>query len=141
MRTRRSVLIVDDEESVRTGLASILESDEVDVKAVASLEEAAGLLRRDPFDLVVTDLRMSGPFGFEGLEVIWRVKERSPGTRIVLFTAFGTREVKEAARRLGAFDCWSKSTPILEIVSRIRALGIPVGQPVRGNDDRGGIGR
>ena len=123
---RRSVLIVDDEESVRQGLTSILESEQVEVKTAAGLREAERFLRAGCFDLIVTDLRMSGPFCFEGLEVIWRARERSPATQVVLFTAYGTREVAEAARRLGAADCWSKSMPISEIVERCRALGIPV---------------
>lgn len=134
-RTRFSVLVVDDEESVRTGLASVLESDRVEVKNAASLQEAEGFLRRGHFDLVVTDLRMGGPQSFEGLEVIWRVRERSPETRIVLFTAFGTPEIERAAKRLGASECWTKSTSIPEILERIRGLGIPVcdgPRPVQG---------
>ncbi len=128
-----SVLVVDDEESVRTGLVSVLESDRVEVTGAASLQEAEGFLRRGQFDLVVTDLRMGGSLSFEGLEVIWRVRERSPETRIVLFTAFGTPEIEEAAKRLGATDCWSKAMPIPNIMSRLRALGIPVGRPDRGS--------
>ncbi len=130
---RCSVLIVDDEESVRNGLASILASERVEVKTASRLGEADGLLRAGSFDLVVTDLRMNGPLCFEGLEVIWRAKESSPDTKVVLFTAYGTQEVYAAARRLGAADCLNKSMPIPEIVSRLRALGIPVGA------DRDGI--
>jgi CheY-like chemotaxis protein len=125
-RARWSVLVVDDEESVRTGLVSVLESDRVEVSGAASLQEAEGFLRRGQFDLVVTDLRMGGSLSFEGLEVIWRVRERSPETRIVLFTAFGTPEIEDAAKRLGASACWTKSTSIPEILERIRGLGIPV---------------
>ena len=128
------MLIVDDDEAVRAGLISVLESKEVDVKAAASLHEAEGFLRDTHFDLVMTDLRMSGPFCFEGWEVIWRVKDRFPDTRIVLFTAFGTPEIEEVARRLGASQCWSKSIPIPDIISRIRAFGIPVGRAERGSE-------
>ena len=128
------MLIVDDDAAVRAGLTSVLESKEVDVKTAASLQEAEGFLRETRFDLVMTDLRMNGPFCFEGWEVIWRVKDRFPDTRVVLFTAFGTPEIEQVAKRLGAADCWRKSTPIPEIVSRIRAFGIPVGRAARGNE-------
>jgi CheY-like chemotaxis protein len=132
MSSRRSVLIVDDDDAVRAGLASILESEEVDVKTAATLQEAEGLLSMADFDVVMTDLRLSGPSCYEGWEVIRRVKGRSPRTHVVLFTAFGTEEIEQAAKRLGAAACWSKSIPIPEIISRIRALGIPVGPPGRG---------
>lgn len=56
-------------------------------------------LQRDQFDLIVTDWRM---LGTSGLELIRRVHQTSPGTRIMLVTAFGSPELENQVRGLGA---------------------------------------
>jgi DNA-binding NtrC family response regulator len=123
----KTILIVDDEASVRESLTPILESEDVQVNSAASAEEAEVILKDHKFDLVITDLRLGGSMGTEGLDLISRVKELEPSTQVVLMTAFGSREVEMEARRRGAADFWKKSILIPDLISRVRALGIPIG--------------
>ena len=124
--TPLSILMVDDDVDFCESLATILRSDQVEVRTAATLHEAEGLLRRLSFDLVITDLRLSGAPDFEGLQVIGRAKEKAPATRVVLLTAFGGAAVERAAKRLGALECWSKGMPVPDLIARLRGLGVPV---------------
>ncbi len=125
-RAPLSILVVDDDVDFCESLATILRSDQVQVRTAATLHEAEGLLRRRSFDLVITDLRLSGAPDFEGLQVIGRAKEKA--TRVVLLTAFGGAAVERAAKRLGALECWSKGMPVPDLIARLRGLGVPVRQ-------------
>ena len=126
-RAPLSILVVDDDVDFCESLATILRSDQVEVRTAATLDEAEGLLRRRSFDLVITDLRLSGAPDFEGLQVIGRAKEKA--TRVVLLTAFGGAAVERAAKRLGALECWSKGMPVPDLIARLRGLGVPVRPP------------
>jgi DNA-binding response OmpR family regulator len=98
---RKTVLIVDDEplflSSVREGLTR--RRGDLDVLGAAQGQEALDLLRSHPVDLVVTDLHMPVLDGFELLSILMR--EQS-GTPVIVMTAFGTPEIEENVRLLGA---------------------------------------
>ncbi len=123
----KSLLFVDDDPVLRSSLPPALESAELSVETAASLEQAQALLEQRHFDLVITDLRLSGSQATEGMELIRWLRLRSPEQLVVLITAFGSREIEHRARRLGAADYWQKSIPIPEILLRLRALGLPAG--------------
>ncbi len=98
-----SILVVDDERSMRELLEILLAGEG---HAVASESDFAGALRRiesGELDLVVTDLRL-GQEQESGLAVLRAVKERSPGTEVVMVTAFATTENAIQAMKLGAYD-------------------------------------
>jgi DNA-binding NtrC family response regulator len=122
----KRILVVDDEASIRESLPPILESTGVSVLSASTLDEAQDLLNSHRFDVVITDLRLSGSFGEEGLELISRVKRSAPATHVVLLTAFGNPEVELEARLRGATECWKKTIQIPDILSRLKNLGIPL---------------
>jgi DNA-binding response OmpR family regulator len=99
--TRKTVLIVDDEplflSSVREGLTR--RRGDLDVLGATQGQEALDLFRSHPVDLVVTDLHMPVLDGFELLSILMR--EQS-GTPVIVMTAFGTPEIEENVRLLGA---------------------------------------
>ena len=96
----KRILIVDDELSIQESLKPLLESAEITVIGASSLDEAKALLDQSHFDLVLTDLRLTGTDGKEGLELITKVKQNMPETPVVLMTAFGSTEIeKEASPR------------------------------------------
>ena len=123
---KKRILIVDDEASIRESLPPILESGHVSVDSAASLDEAQDLLNNHRFDVVITDLRLSGSLSEEGLELISRVKRSAPGTHVVLMTAFGNPEVELEARLRGATECWKKTIQIPDIIIRLQKMGIPL---------------
>ena len=94
------VLIVDDEAEVRAVLRDLL-SDGHDCGEAASAEEALNLLHATPYDLVISDITMSG---MSGLEMIPYVKVASPEAVIIMISGVQTIESAIHALRLGAFD-------------------------------------
>jgi DNA-binding response OmpR family regulator len=112
-----SVMVVDDEAVARVSLAEILRLEGYQVATAASGEEALSLLSRsDPFDLMVLDLKMPG---MDGLEVTKKVRAQSPGTVIILLTAFATLETAIQAIRNGAHDYLLKPCPVAEVLQSV----------------------
>jgi two-component system response regulator PilR (NtrC family) len=95
----KRILIVDDEQSMRELLAILLKKEGFDVATAGSRREAAVALAGAGVDLVLTDVRL--PDG-DGLEILRHVKAASPGTVVIVMTAYGTAETAVAARKLGA---------------------------------------
>jgi two-component system response regulator PilR (NtrC family) len=95
----KRILIVDDEQSMRELLAILLKKEGFDVVSAGSRAEAARALSESAVDMVLTDVRL--PDG-DGLEVLRHVKAASPGTVVIVMTAYGTTETAVAARKLGA---------------------------------------
>ncbi len=81
-----SVMVVDDEPGIRTALRANFLRHGWRVEVAASVREAAGHLEGKEFDLVVTDIRM--PDG-TGMEVMRATRQLSPGTAVILLTAYG----------------------------------------------------
>jgi len=94
------LLIVDDEAEVR-GVLNDLLCDTYDCTEVSSAEEAVDNLRTHDYQLVISDITMSG---MSGLEMIPHVKAISPETVIVMISGMQTIESAINALRLGAFD-------------------------------------
>jgi DNA-binding NtrC family response regulator len=125
---RKSVLIVDDDPSIRSSLHALLESEAVIVWTASTIEEAEALIEAERFDLVISDLRLRGTVGMEGFELISFIKARTPDTPVVLFTGHGSPEIEQEAMVRGASDYWEKTIIIPTLVARVKALGIPVGR-------------
>jgi two-component system, NtrC family, response regulator AtoC len=100
------ILVVDDEEGLRSFLAEALERDGHAVLTAASGEEAAALLEREGVDLVITDLRMPGRL--DGHALLKKVRAEQPDVEVVVLTAHGSVESAVAAMRAGAFDYLTK---------------------------------
>src|SRR5258706_8702058 len=94
------LLIVDDEIEVRSVLRDLL-GDTYECAEAASAEEALTQLRETNYELVISDITMSG---MTGLEMIPHVKVASPDTVIVMISGMQTIESAINALRLGAFD-------------------------------------
>lgn len=114
-----SVLIVDDEKHTREGLQQALE-DNYDVSVAANADEAANLMEAQPFDVVVTDLRMPGK---SGLKVIDKALAQPNRPAVLMMTAYGNIETAVEAMKRGAVDFLTKPVNIerLEVLIQ-RAL-------------------
>ncbi|MDX1383515.1 MAG: sigma-54 dependent transcriptional regulator [Thermoanaerobaculia bacterium] len=99
------VLVVDDEEGVRSFLAEALASAGHEVATAADGAEAASRLERESYQLVVTDLRMPG---LDGIALLRKVRAELPETEVVVLTAHGSVDGAVEAMRLGAFDYLQK---------------------------------
>src|SRR3989440_3864384 len=99
-KTKPRLLIVDDEPEVRGVLRALL-GHTYQCAEAASAEEALAQLRETNYELVISDITMSG---MTGLEMIPHVKVASPDTVIVMISGMQTIESAINALRLGAFD-------------------------------------
>jgi two-component system response regulator FlrC len=99
------ILVVDDEEGIRSFIAEALEGEGYAVTCAADGREAEALLSRDSFHLMLTDLRMPG---LDGMELLRRAREAVPEMEAVVLTAHGSVDTAVEAMRLGAFDYLTK---------------------------------
>ena len=114
-----SVLIVDDEKHTREGLQQAL-ADAYDISIAASADEAFNLMDAQPFDAIVTDLRMPGK---SGLKVIDKALALPNRPAVLMMTAYGNIETAVDAMKRGAVDFLTKPVNIerLEVLLQ-RAL-------------------
>jgi two-component system response regulator AtoC len=99
-----SVLIVDDEKHTREGLQQVL-ADNYDVTVAANADEAFNLLEAQPFDVVLTDLRMPGK---SGLKIIDKALGLPQRPAVLMMTAYGNIETAVEAMKRGAVDFLTK---------------------------------
>ncbi len=106
------ILVIEDEKSMREVLRILLEEEEYNVTSASDGKEGIELIKKDIFDLVITDIKMPKADGFE---VLRKVKEISPDTIVIMITAFGTTESAIEAMKQGAYDYINKPFKIDEI--------------------------
>jgi len=115
--TEPRVLVVDDEKSMRELLAITLERQGYEVSVAEDGEVAIEAVRRDGFDVIITDLRMPNA---DGLQVLRAAKEHTPETVVIVITAVGSTETAVEAMKLGAYDYITKPFKLDEIHLIIR---------------------
>jgi DNA-binding NtrC family response regulator len=101
----KNILVVDDDEMMRSFFASVLKEEGYAVETAGHGKEGLEALNRSDFDLVLTDLRMSG---ISGLELMGQGRKVRPGARWVIVTAFGSIGNAVEAMRAGASDYLTK---------------------------------
>jgi two-component system, NtrC family, response regulator PilR len=110
--TEARILVVDDEPSMREVLEITLRQEGYVVTVADGGEAALRALDAAAFELVVTDLRMRG---VDGLAVLRAVKERAPGTAVLMLTAFASTDTAVEAMKLGAYDYVTKPFKLDEL--------------------------
>ena len=121
----RSILLTEDDETQREVITDILTASGYAVQAAPNGETALDRLRDAPYDLLLTDLRMTG---MDGLEVLRQAKRIRPETEVVMMTAHGTIRTAVTAMRDGAIDYlekpFDKDTLLLVIGRAIERTGL-----------------
>ena len=107
-----SLLVVDDELSMREFLEILLHKEGYRVTTAVNGEAALQLLDRDSFDLVICDIKMPR---VDGMEVLRRVKEADPESQVIMVTAFASTETAVEAMKLGAYDYLTKPFKVDEV--------------------------
>ena len=95
------ILIVDDERSICATLGAVLSSLGHQVETADSGEMALTLLRRQPFDIMLTDLRMEG---MSGIDLLMKTKDYFVNVTPVVMTAYGSIDTAVVAMKNGAYD-------------------------------------
>jgi len=95
------LLVVDDEASICSTIEAAMKVAGYQVETADSGEMAITLMRRNPPDIILTDLRMDG---MSGLDLLGKTREYFPSVTTVIMTAFGTIDTAVAAMKQGAYD-------------------------------------
>jgi two-component system KDP operon response regulator KdpE len=114
-----SILVVDDEPSLRKVIRASLAAGGYTVEEAGTGSDAVGLLQRRSFDLVLLDINMPG---LNGLEACRKIRSIAPNTGIVMVTVRDAEEDKVRALEAGADDYVTKPFRFRELVARIGAV-------------------
>jgi len=118
VKTTVEILILDDEPIVGDRLKPVLEKCGYTVETLTDSQEAIDRLAHKRYDLLITDLKMSGP---SGLDVLRFVKEQSPGTGVIVITGYATADQATESLKCGAIDFIAKPfriSQLADLVSR-----------------------
>ena len=112
------ILIVDDEEAVRTAVRRALVLAGYDVEMAANGDEALALLAERAPDAILLDVLMPG---IKGLEVLERVKRTNPLVQVLLLTGHGSTRDGIEGMRLGAYDYMMKPLNIDTLIEKMES--------------------
>lgn len=107
-----SILIADDEKSLRDFLVIMLEEEGYQVVTASSVDKAIKLIGENSFDLILTDIRMGRS---SGIDILDAARNALPDTPVVMMTAFASAETAVTAMKKGAYDYISKPFKIEDI--------------------------
>ena len=105
MSAHKKVMFVDDEEGVRLSWNRYLSAHGFDVTTAEDGAKAISQLRKEPVDVVVSDLKMPS---IDGVELLEWIHDKQPQTQFILLTGYGNDAVENRVRELGAFDYLNK---------------------------------
>src|SRR5690606_23999400 len=100
-----SLLIVDDEESVRDSLYNWFIEEGFKVECAENAKEALAMIEAGQFDIILADIKMPG---IDGLEMHRRIRALNPDAIVIIMTAFASVETAVQALKDGAFDYITK---------------------------------
>ena len=111
------VLVVDDETDFLKTLVNRLRKRNLEVSGAASGEKALGLLDKQPFDVVILDVKMPG---MNGVDVLREVKRKWPLLEVIMLTGHASVESGIEGMKHGAFDYIMKPTDIDDLMDKMR---------------------
>ncbi|MDH3542686.1 MAG: sigma-54 dependent transcriptional regulator [Desulfobulbaceae bacterium] len=113
-----SILVVDDELSMREFLKILLEKEGHRVTTASDASSVLDLMQNEDFDLVLSDIRMPG---MGGLSLLEKIKEINNSIPVIMITAYASPENAVVAMKSGAFDYITKPFKVDEIVKIIKS--------------------
>ncbi|MCM2263680.1 MAG: response regulator [Desulfuromonadales bacterium] len=115
----KRILVVDDEENTRLGLSKLLSQEGFVVDLAANGTEALDLLRRQRFNLVISDINMPD---MNGIAFLREISRRFPSTNVIMITAYGGVESYLEAMNLGALEYLHKPVRLDELRSVMKKV-------------------
>ena len=111
------ILVVDDEDIVRTSCSRTLSPEGYDVRLAKNGAEGLKMANEERFDLVLTDLKMPD---MDGIEVLRIIKEQWPETAVIIVTGYQTVDTAVKAIKLGAYDYIEKPFTPDALITAVR---------------------
>ena len=116
------ILVIDDEEVILDAARDYFTASGFVVDCAREREEAEALLATEDYELVISDMRLTGAHGREGLELLGLLRERCPRTRTIILTAYRSPELEGEVLRRGADRFLQKPIPLAEVARAARHL-------------------
>ena len=116
MTTKEHILVVDDEEEIREIIIEILEESGYNIDSAVDGIDALEKLKKNKYDMVLTDLMMPR---LDGMELLKKMKDLYPDTAVIILTAYGTMESAIIALKMGAYDFITKPFKIASITNTV----------------------
>jgi DNA-binding NtrC family response regulator len=113
------IMVVDDESIVCNMTKAVLEQEGYYVECFLNAKPALDRLKEEKFDLVITDLKMKG---IDGMEVLKTIKTESPGTKVIMITAFASLDAAIEALRGKVDDFFPKPVKFNDLKACIKRL-------------------
>ena len=117
LELEKSILVVDDEEAIRSSLTRLLQREGYHVDTAASPPEAVEMGQTSEYGLVLTDAKMPGG---SGLDLIQEIKRVSPRCVFIVMTGYGTIEMAVRAMKVGAFDFITKPYEVERVLVAVK---------------------
>jgi len=121
---KQRILFVDDEKSLLFASKKLLTGDQIEVDTAETKEKALAMIDKNEYDVVIADIRLTGVFGKEGLDILRYVKEHNPQTHVILITGYGSPEIGKKAIALGAAYYFDKPVSHFVLKDALKKLGI-----------------
>lgn len=116
------LLVVDDAQAIGFALSEYFAARGYQVDQAAGLQEAAALIHKGEYQVLLTDLSLNERGGMEGLQLAAMARLRHPHIRTVILTAYGSAKSESWAQRLGVDAFLHKPTPLAEIANLLERL-------------------
>ena len=116
MKARPKILLIEDDAGIVGGLKKELHAEGYEVVVATRGDDGLAKARQEPFDAVITDLKMPG---LSGLQLVEQLHAAKPKLPIIMMTAFGTTETAIEATKLGAYDYLLKPLDMTELLDSV----------------------
>ena len=116
---KASILVVDDERSIRDSLQMVLQEEGYGARGASDGKEALELLNKQNFDILITDLKMPE---IDGLELTQKCLQAYPQTAVIIITAYGSLDSAIQALRLGAQDYILKPFDFDDVLHKVQRI-------------------
>lgn len=115
--TQPTILVTDDEKSIRNSLREILEFEQYTVLEAEGGEKALDIVKEQSVDLMILDIKMKG---MDGIEVLEKVKEINASLPVIMISGHGTIKIAVEATKIGAFDFIEKPPDLNRLLISVR---------------------
>ncbi len=114
VKTKNSVLIIDDEEDILSSCKAVLEDEDYDVETAKNYEEAIKIFESKKIDLVFLDVWLPN---VDGLDILSNIKEKYNNTTVIMMSGHAGVETAVRATKMGAYDFLEKPISISKLLS------------------------
>ncbi|RKN85724.1 response regulator [Paenibacillus ginsengarvi] len=121
---KKKVLIVDDQNGIRVLLVEVFSNEGYDTFQASNGKMALEIVRKEPPDLVLLDMKIPG---MDGLDILKHIKQIDTSIKVIMMTAYGELDMIKEATDLGALTHFTKPFDIDDLRQAVNSQLRPIG--------------